>query len=87
VLRARELLHSDPIAALSLLRQLERDNPRGVLREERDGLTVLALWSSDNASNEARARVLAQRFLAKYPNSALRERLQAILDAAERESP
>jgi hypothetical protein len=85
LLRAHALLRSDPKAALALLRQLEHDSPRGVLREERDGLMVLALWS---AGEQTRARELARRFLANYPSSALRERMRALLDdPAKQESP
>lgn len=77
LLRARELLRTDAKAALAILQRLSREYPRGVLREEREGLTVLALWQSGES---LRARSLAQRFLASYPSSALRERIRSLLN-------
>jgi hypothetical protein len=81
VLRVRATFRTEPRAALSILAQLDRDFPRGVLQEERDALTVLAHW---HAGDRAIARELAQRFVARYPRSAMRQRLQELLDDAAR---
>jgi hypothetical protein len=46
-----------------------------MFRQERDGLSVLAL---EAAGEHARARTLAKRFLQRHPGSPLRERIAAI---------
>ncbi|HTU60386.1 MAG TPA: hypothetical protein VMF89_18170 [Polyangiales bacterium] len=69
-------LDRDPAEAYRLARASLEEIPRGTLREEREGLAVIALWQS---GNHAGARALAQSFLAHYPESALRERIRKLI--------
>jgi hypothetical protein len=70
--KAKALVDDKPRAALALLDRLERQHPRGALGEERAGLRVLALWA---AGDVERARSERAAFLARYPQSPMRERL------------
>jgi hypothetical protein len=72
MVKAKALVESKPRAALTLLQRLEREHPRGTLSEERAGLRVLALWAAGEHDS-----ALAERatFLARYPQSPMRERL------------
>jgi len=72
----RALLEHDPAAAYRLAQRSEQEFPRGLLSEERHALQVLALAKS--GATEAAARK-AQQFFARYPESPLRERLEAAL--------
>jgi hypothetical protein len=76
LLRIKHLLPRAPAAAYRLAQASQREFPNGALREEREGLAVLALWLLE-------AREPAQRstreFLERYPQSPLRERLQRLL--------
>lgn len=76
LVRIRALLERDPAAAYRLADQSEREFPRGVLSEERQALQVLALAKS--GSTEAAERK-ARAFFARYPQSPMRERLEAAL--------
>jgi hypothetical protein len=75
--RVRALLESDPRAAYELAQAGNR-TLSSMFREERDGLSVLAL---DAVGDRARARALAKRFLSRHPSSPLRERIEALLAA------
>ena len=76
LVRIRALLEHDPAAAYRLAQQSEREFPHGLLSEERQALQVLALAKS--GSIEAAERK-AQEFFARYPQSPMRERLEAAL--------
>jgi len=77
MVQAKALVHDKPRAALGLLQRLEREHPRGALSEERAGLRVLALWA---AGERERARAEGEAFLARYPQSPMRERLLQLQD-------
>jgi hypothetical protein len=65
--RARAALQAgDARAALTQLDAIAADFPNGVLGQERDALRTEALLG---IGDRARARELAQRFLARYPQS------------------
>jgi hypothetical protein len=67
VARARSLLRSgDARRALAALHALERDEPRGLLVQEREALLVEALWA---LGQRAAARERAAAFLKRYPSS------------------
>jgi hypothetical protein len=74
--RVKALLERDPRAAYALAQQGNR-SLSSMFRQERDGLSVLAL---DAAGEPRRARVLARRFLIRHPSSPLRERIEAIAE-------
>jgi hypothetical protein len=71
---ARRLVAASPRTALALLAQVEREHPRGYLAEEREALTVLALF-------EAGERKLAERqalsFLQRHPQSPYAVRIRS----------
>jgi hypothetical protein len=75
LVRIKALLDHDPHAALSLCRMGDARFPKGLLRQERTGLSVLAL---EALGEEAQARAQARKFLSTYPKSPLRERLAKI---------
>jgi len=79
--RIKALLESDPAQAYRLAQAGHRQHRRGMLRHEREGLAVLALWNLDRHS-EAEARTRA--FLARYPNSPLRAEVERRSQAAQR---
>lgn len=70
---ARRLVASSPRAALTLLAQVEQQHPRGYFVEEREALTVVALF-------EAGERKLAERqavsFLQRHPQSPYASRIR-----------
>lgn len=72
--RVKALLEAEPRAAYELAQAGNR-TLSSMFREERDGLSVLAL---DAAGEHARARALAKRFLRRHPSSPLGERIAAI---------
>jgi hypothetical protein len=76
LVRIRALLEDDPAAAYRLAQRSEREFPHGVLSEERRALQVLALAKS--GATEAADRN-AREFLARYPQSPLRELVEAAL--------
>jgi len=76
--RVRALLVQDPKAAYALAQAGNR-TLSSMFRQERDGLSVLAL---DAAGEHARARRLARQFLARNPNSPLHERIEQLLEPA-----
>lgn len=75
MVKAKALVESKPRAALALLQRLEREHPRGALSEERAGLRVLALWASGEHDSALGERAT---FLARYPQSPMRERLMQL---------
>ena len=82
--RIRALLERDPAAAHRLIRVAQREFPAGVLREEREGLDALALFE---LGQPERARRQAERFVARYPNSPLRARVERLLGSPANEVP
>jgi hypothetical protein len=76
LVRIRALLERDPAAAYRLAQQSEREFPHGVLREERQALQVLALAKSGSMDAAERK---AQAFFARYPQSPMRDLLEAAL--------
>jgi hypothetical protein len=78
--RIKAVLDSDPAAARRLIRTAQREFPAGVLVEERDGLDVIAQFA---LGQHERARAAAERFVARYPNSALRPKLEHLLEDAQ----
>jgi hypothetical protein len=74
--RVKALLPRDPAAARRLIRVGQREFPEGVLVEEREGLDVLALIELGQAQ---RARAAAESFIARYPRSPLRPKLEQLL--------
>ena len=79
--RIKALLESDPEQAYRLAQTGHREHRRGMLRHEREGLAVLALWNLDRRG-EAEARTRA--FLARYPKSPLRAEVERRSQAAQR---
>jgi hypothetical protein len=76
LLRARQVLTSDPAAALALTQQHARRFPMGTLVPEREVLAIEALNELGRVS-EARSRFDA--FRARYPQSPHLARLEALL--------
>jgi hypothetical protein len=74
--RIRALLKRDPAAAHRAILAGQREFPNGLLREEREGLEVIALA---RIGERTRAREQAQRFIGRYPKSPLRPRLEQLL--------
>ncbi len=66
--------HAD--AALSAVSRHEREFPQGQLREEREGLRILALAAQGRT---AEARTFAARFRKSYPQSVLLPQIDAAL--------
>jgi hypothetical protein len=75
MVRAKALVESKPRAALALLQRLEREHPRGTLSEEREGLRLLALFAAGEHETALSERA---SFLARYPQSPMRERLMQL---------
>ena len=73
------MLEHDPARAYALAQSGHRKFPRGMLREEREALAVIALW---NTGEENAARRRAEAFLARYPNSAVRGQVEQRLARA-----
>jgi hypothetical protein len=71
--RIKALLARDPARAYRLAQQGHRSFARGVLRHEREGLAVLALFDLNRRPHAARR---AQAFLARYPDSPLRAEIE-----------
>lgn len=79
--RIKALLESDPGQAYRLAEAGHREHGSGMLRHEREGLAVLALWNlgrHDEATERARA------FLARYPASPLGPEIERRLQAVQR---
>jgi hypothetical protein len=76
--RIKAMVESNPAAAYRMAQAGHREFSRGMLREEREALAVLSL---SQIGRQAEARQRAQTFVARYPQSPLRERLQHLIDA------
>jgi hypothetical protein len=72
LVRIKALLERNPKAAYRFAQASLRELPEGTLREERAGLYVMAAF---RASDVRHARAQMEVFLARYPQSPLRERL------------
>jgi hypothetical protein len=77
--RIKALLAEDPAQAYRLAQAGHRTHPAGMLRHEREGLAIFALWNLDRR-REATARTRA--FLERYPTSPLRAELARELERA-----
>lgn len=74
--RARERLQSSPAAALSIAEEHARLYPRGQLVQERE---VIAIDALARLGRPAEAQARGQRFLAAYPRSIFRTKVEQIL--------
>jgi lysophospholipase len=72
---ARDLVDTDPQAALALLDQTQREHPTGYFVEERQALTVMALV---RAGRQATARQQGVAFLRAYPNGPFSDRVRSV---------
>jgi hypothetical protein len=72
---ARDLVETDPQAALALLDQTQREHPTGYFVEERQALTVMALV---RAGRQATARQQGAAFLRAYPNGPFSDRVRSV---------
>jgi hypothetical protein len=78
VARIKALLGGDPAQAYRLAQAGHREFVRGMLREEREALAVLALWRMERTPQALRR---SQAFLARYPQSAHREPIERHLQS------
>ncbi len=76
VAEARRTMSRAPATSWQILSELNRTTPHGVLMEEREALSVLAL---SGLGRRAAALQLAERFFAHYPNSTHAAHLRLIL--------
>jgi hypothetical protein len=74
LVRIRALLERDPAAAYRLALRSEREFPSGLLSEERQALSIIAL--AKTGAKDAAARN-ASEFLARHPQSPMRELVRA----------
>ncbi len=81
IARARQAVEDNPALAYRLTQRLALEFPNGVLREEREGLSAIALW---NMGEHERAAERARAFLQRYQGSAMRDRLQSITDGTHK---
>jgi hypothetical protein len=77
--RIKQLLAGDPRQAYRLAQAGHREFRAGMLRHEREGLAILALWQ---LGRDREAQTRARAFLARYPESPLREQLTQRLERA-----
>jgi hypothetical protein len=77
--RIKSLVDTDPALAYRLARQGDRDFAHGVLRQEREALAIVALANGDRRPEATRQ---LRAFVARYPHSPARERLEQILGTA-----
>jgi hypothetical protein len=75
--RIKLWVESDPARAYELAQAGQHEFPRGMLRQEREALLVLALW---NMGSHTQARREASAFLQRYAESPLRARLERLLE-------
>jgi outer membrane protein assembly factor BamD (BamD/ComL family) len=73
-----DLRRGDAQAALARLAEHAAQYPSGALREEREGIRVVALC---RAGREAEGKAAAERFLARSPRSTLAARIRAACGA------
>jgi hypothetical protein len=74
--RIKALMESDPAEAYRLAKAGHREFDRGMLREEREALALLALWK---LGKRDAAQSGIDAFIARYPRSPMRERLLNLL--------
>jgi hypothetical protein len=74
--KAWQSLGTAPGTSLELVDQDQRLHPNGALAEERDALRIQAFAALNRT---AEARKLAAQFLASYPQSVHRKKIQAVL--------
>jgi hypothetical protein len=77
--RIKQLLPHAPQQAYRLAQAGHREFRAGMLRQEREGLAILALWQ---LARGAEAGQRTRAFLARYPESPLREQLAQRLERA-----
>jgi len=70
--RVKALLARDPARAYAAAQNGHREFPRGMLRHEREGLAVLALFA---LARRTEAEERARAFLERYPSSPLRAQI------------
>lgn len=73
--RIKALVDTEPERAYELAQLGGRQFSRGMLRQEREALAILALW---NMGSQAQAQREAREFLSLYPQTPLRSRLEAL---------
>ena len=76
LVRIRAWLEQDPLAAYRLAQRSERDFPDGLLSEERRALSIVALHRT---GKRAAAAAEARAFFARFPQSPMREVIEAEL--------
>jgi hypothetical protein len=76
LVQIRALLKRNPAAAYRLARRSEQEFPHGLLREERQALSIVALAQTGALSAAGQQ---AQAFFARYPHSPLRELVESAL--------
>lgn len=79
LVRIHALLSRDPNAAYRLAQRSEREFPQGLLSEEREALSILALAKS---GAHAAAVAKARDHQARFPESTMRELIQTTLQHA-----
>lgn len=72
----RALLANDPATALDTLATHRRLFPRGLLRQERQGLQAIALCERESDSHGSEGQATARRFLDQFPKAALATRVR-----------
>jgi hypothetical protein len=77
--RVKQLLPGEPQRAYLLAQAGHREFRTGMLRHEREGLAILALWQ---LRRDAEAEQRTRSFLVRYPESPLREQLARRLERA-----
>jgi len=78
--KARAALKTDASGALKLLTQARSEFPRGLLREEREALTILSLAKLGRSTQ---AKASAKRFLEKHDESPYAAAIRQVLGASE----
>lgn len=78
--RARQALTSDPARALRLAKKAEREFAGGLFSEDREGISILALFG---LGRDAEARRRAAAFLRAHPRSSHADRIRAAMAGAE----
>jgi hypothetical protein len=76
IAEARRAMKTEPKRALKLLKEAKSEFPRGLLREEREALTILTL---DALGRTEQARASAERFLKKHGQGPYADAVRQIL--------
>jgi hypothetical protein len=77
--RIKAVLDADPRLALQLAQHGHREFARGVLRPEREGLAIVALYALER---RAEADERARAYLAAHPKGVMAERVRALRGSA-----